>query len=231
VACAIQQSILPKIFPNRAEFELCASMIAARDIGGDFYDFFYIDENHLALVMADVSGKGIPAAIFMAVSRTLVKATALASDGTCSCLAKANELLCAESVDSMFVTLFYSILDIRTGQMRFANAGHNPPYVVHQDGTINTLVVNHGPALGAFPDITYNEASVIIQPGDILYLYTDGVTEATNISEQFYKTERLEGMLKSCAGLSVTDVEQKVLLDVKMFMAGAPQSDDITMMA
>ncbi|MBN1578997.1 MAG: SpoIIE family protein phosphatase [Chitinispirillaceae bacterium] len=234
VARNIQLSILPKDFPpfpGRDDVDIYASMNAARDVGGDFYDFFFIDDNRLGLVMADVSGKGIPASLFMAVSKTMIKAIALNGARAEDCIAAANNLLCQVSVDGMFVTVFYGILDVTTGQINYINAGHPSPCIIKKDGTVKQLVLTNGTALGVFEKINYTSGDVTIDDSDIIYLYTDGVNEAMDMHENQYTDKRLIERLKELGDSTVETVEQKITEDLKEHTRGAIQSDDITMMA
>lgn len=232
VAHEIQHAILPQHFRlninNAEEVNIHASMMAAKDVGGDFYDFFRIDENHFGFTIADVSGKGVPAALFMAVSRTLIKATGLRGIASNECMRIANDMLCGESVDSMFVTVFYGIYDIQTHTIDFTNAGHNQPYVIHNDGTIEPLPLAGNIALGAFDGMPYKNASYHMQPGDILTMYTDGVTEAINEAKVEYGDSRLENLLRTLAGSTSKEVVDAINASVKEYAGEEPQSDDIT---
>lgn len=233
VAREIQQAILPKTFPpfpERKDFDIFASMTAAKEVGGDFYDFFLIDKERLGFVIADVSGKGIPAAIFMAVSRTLLKATALKGINPGECLQYVNNLLCLESVSSMFVTLFYGILNTVTGEVEYANGGHNPPYLLTSDGKISELEKTGGIALGILEDMQFNTKTIQLKPNDAIFLFTDGVTEAFNVEDQLYSEERLEKLLNSLSRESVTEIANKIVADVHEYSTNVQQSDDITVL-
>ncbi|MBR2776488.1 MAG: SpoIIE family protein phosphatase [Prevotella sp.] len=234
IAQEIQHAILPRIFPpfpeNEQQLDIAASMTAAKDVGGDFYDFFRIDDNRIGFVIADVSGKGIPAAIFMAVSRTLLRATGIRGGSTSECMAYTNDLLAKESVDCMFVTVFYGIYDLTTGEITYCNAGHNPPYVIKRNGEVEALPNSQDPMVGAIDGMTYHEAKMKLDPGDALFLFTDGVTEATDINIEEFGEERLEDTLKDCTGHSCQETIDMVAEDVKAFVGEAEQSDDITML-
>jgi sigma-B regulation protein RsbU (phosphoserine phosphatase) len=184
VAREIQQAILPRVFPpfpeNEKELDLAALMTPAKDVGGDFYDFFRIDQNRIGIVMADVSGKGIPAAIFMAVSRTLIRTVGLQDYAPGKCLTKSNELLANESVDCMFVTVFYGIYHIDSGELEYCNGGHNSPYILHANGEIEMLPLSTNPIVGAVEGVDFTDDSTHLAIGDTLVMYTDGVNEATD---------------------------------------------------
>ena len=235
VAREIQQAILPRIFPpfpeETATMDIAASMNAAKDVGGDFYDFFRIDSDHIGFTIADVSGKGVPAAIFMAVARTLLRATGIRAVSPAECMTYANALLSQEAVNNMFVTVFYGIYNIRTGEVTYANAGHNPPYLVRADGSVEMLPLSKDIVAGAFDDFQYSQESLQLEPGDTLLLYTDGVTEAINTEDKEYGEGRLEKQLAQCSNLSCQEIIDKVKEDVKAFAGEAEQSDDITLFA
>src|SRR5207253_5013125 len=198
-AALIQQSILPgnfPPFPHRKDFELHAAMIPAKEVGGDLFDFFLLDDHHLGLVLGDVSGKGVPAALFMAVSRTLLRATAQRNLSPGDCLNQVNITLATQNPSHMFVTMFYGILDTRNGELRFANGGHNPPYLFTRDGEVRELPKEkNGMIVGMIEAARYQTDSVQISPGEALLVFTDGVTEAMDPKEQFYGEERLERVL------------------------------------
>jgi phosphoserine phosphatase RsbU/P len=229
----IQQAILPKNFPpfpERTEFSIFASMIAAKEVGGDFYDFFMIDNDRLGFVIGDVSGKGVPAAIFMAVSRTLIRATGLKGISTSECMGYVNKLLCNESVSCMFVTVFYGILNTGTGEIEYVNAGHNPPYLL-SGNRIEKVEMTGGTILGCLEDFKYQSKSIKLNPGEQLFLYTDGVTEAFNVSDQLYGEERLETYLQGKLEQSLEETVLGCIQEVAGYSTGTAQSDDITLMA
>jgi sigma-B regulation protein RsbU (phosphoserine phosphatase) len=232
VARDIQQAILPRSFDlplaDAGSIDIYASMHAAKDVGGDFYDFFPIDDHRIGFTIADVSGKGVPAAIFMAVSRTLIKATGVRDLASNECMMAANNILCGESVGSMFVTVFYGIYDLKTGLVDFTNAGHNPPYILHADGTVEMLKSECNLVLGAMEDIPYHNATLQMNPGDALVMYTDGVTEAENKEQAQFETTRLEAALAELKGATSRQIVDTINAKVKEFIDGAPQSDDIT---
>ncbi|TSA28316.1 MAG: response regulator [Bacteroidetes bacterium] len=230
----IQQAILPMEFPpfpHRKDFDIFASMQAAREVGGDFYDFFMIDNDHLGFVIGDVSGKGVPAAIFMAVSRTLIRATGLKGIPVDECIGYANHLLCNESVSCMFVTVFYGILDTCTGEIDYVNGGHNPPYLLRSGGTLEQVPLTGGTILGFLDHEQYKADKIKLGPGDTLYLYTDGVTEAFNKENEAFGEPRLESLLKEHRSASIQELVNITIGEVHQFSEGVPQSDDITLMA
>jgi sigma-B regulation protein RsbU (phosphoserine phosphatase) len=229
----IQQAILPKYFPpfpNRTDFGIYASMVAAKEVGGDFFDFFMIDEDRLGFVIGDVSGKGVPAAIFMAVSRTLIRATGLKGLPADECMNYVNKLLCNESVACMFVTVFYGILNTTNGEVEYVNGGHNPPYLL-SGSEIRKVEMTGGPILGCVEDFIYKSKTLKLKPGERLFLFTDGVTEAFNKHDQVYGDDRLEAFLLSRLSASIEDVVKDSMLEINAFSAGIEQSDDITYLA
>ncbi len=231
LAGSLQQSILPVVFPHEPDHVLHARMIPAREIGGDFYDFFRVDQHHLGVVMADVSGKGITAAMFMAVARTLLRFTALQGMEVGPCLAHVNNLLCADNEALMFVTTFYGILDLRSGRFTYSNGGHNPPFRVSAAGAVQTLPRTGGVALGLLESVGYDSREIGLDAGDSLLLYTDGVTEAMRASGELYDDERLERLLATQGGAEPRALLEAIVDDVRVFAQGAPQSDDITLLA
>lgn len=235
VASEIQHAILPRIFPpfpeNECEVDLAALMRAAKDVGGDFYDFFRIDKEHIGLVMADVSGKGIPAAIFMAVSRTLIRAIGLQGFSPEVCITKANDLLCCESAESMFVTVFYAIYNIYTGELEYCNGGHNSPFILRADGRLEQMPMSTNCLVGVIEGCSYTKEKMKINVGDTLLMYTDGVNEAFNVNLEEYGEARMEKILRTLNGKTCREIIDGQLEDVKRFAEGAEQSDDITIMA
>ena len=234
VAREIQHAILPRTFKLKMEdadaVDIYASMVAAKDVGGDFYDFFPIDDHRIGFTMADVSGKGVPAAIFMAVSRTLIKATGLRGIPSNECMQTVNNMLCDESVDSMFVTVFYGIYNLKTGAIDFTNAGHNPPYILHADGSVKMLESKCNLVLGAVEGMPFQNESLQLGQGDTLVMYTDGVTEAENIDHQQFCEPRLEAALAELKGATSEEIVTAINAKVKEFAGEAPQSDDITLL-
>lgn len=233
IAREIQQSILPKVFPafpHRHDFDIYASMIAAQEVGGDFYDYFLIDNDRLGLVIGDVSGKGIPAAIFMAVSRTLLRATGLKGHSPVECMNYVNDLLCNESNACMFVTVIYGILNLKTAEFEYVLAGHNPPYIIGNDSRFQKLPMTGNTIMGCFDDYEYSSRKIQLQAGDTLFLYTDGVTEAFNNTQEAYGENRLEDYLKANKDVPLNDITHGVVEEVNQFSLGVPQSDDITIL-
>jgi sigma-B regulation protein RsbU (phosphoserine phosphatase) len=233
-AARIQQSILPQTFPpfpDREEFDIYAQMTPAKEVGGDFYDFFFIDHDRLAFVIGDVSGKGVPAAIFMAVSRTLLKAIATQVVNPGESLRRINAMLIPESNGRMFVTIFYGVLNTRTGEVQFSFGGHNPPYIKRKEGQIERINQESGFLLGMLDDMEYDVHKITLHPGDTILLYTDGVTEAMNGNAELFEESRLEASLMRLNGSPLKDMLDGINADLMSFAAGAPQADDITMLA
>jgi len=233
-ARAIQHSLLPGIFPpfpDRTDFEIHAQMTSARAVGGDFFDFFLIDDDDLGFMIGDVSGKGTPAALYMAMTHTHVKTVALRGMAPEECMAEVNRILRKDNASSMFATCFYGILNTRTGELRYSNAGHNPPYLIGSSGSITPLDPRGGAPLGLLPHKEYQGASAQLGLGDGLFLYTDGVPEANNSELEDFSNERLVEVLRAAAALPSREVIDTVNSRLLGFTAGAPQSDDITMLA
>ena len=229
----IQQAILPAVFPpfpGRTEFSIYANMIAAKEVGGDFFDFFMIDNDRLGFVIGDVSGKGVTAAIFMAVSRTLIRATGLKGISTDECMDYVNRLLCSESVSCMFVTVFYGILNTFSGEVEYVNAGHNPPYV-RSGNELRKVEMTGGTILGCIEGFKYHSKKLQLLPGDLLFLYTDGVTEAFDSKDDQFGELRLENFLLTHQTEPIEGIVKDCIQDVTRFSTGVPQSDDITVLA
>lgn len=230
-AAEIQQSILPGPLPREgpaARVDLHAEMHPARDIGGDFYDYFLIGDDRLALTVADVSGKGTPAALFMAVARTVMRG--LAGGDMADGIAAANRLLATDNAACMFVTLFHGVLDLASGHLRYCNAGHNPPYLLRAAGDRSTLGAT-GIPFGIDAEMPYRIDETRLGPGDALFLFTDGITEAFNAAGEEFGDARLEAALEAGRGGSATDLVRGVLAATAAFAAEAEQSDDITGLA
>jgi sigma-B regulation protein RsbU (phosphoserine phosphatase) len=234
VAHEIQMSMVPQTFPpfpDRNEFSIHAALHPSREVGGDFYDFFFIDENRLCVCIGDVSGKGVPAALFMAVARTLIKARAIDDISTASILTRVNDELSRDNKAYMFVTIWFAILDVRTGTLLYTNAGHNPPYIKQKNGDSKRMDNLHGPVIGAQPGLAYKEDSTRLAPQDILLMYTDGVTEARNREKEFFTEDQLVALLSSREYESMEELVQSTVAEVKRFEDGAEQFDDITVLA
>ncbi len=233
MATQIQSSMLPSEFPpfpNRREFDVYASMDPAREVGGDFYDFFLIDDDHLCLVMADVSGKGIPAALFMMISKVILQSYAAMGQSAGAILSKANEALCANNQMDMFVTVWLGILEISTGRVTAANAGHEYPVLKRAGGAYELYKDKHGFVLGGMEDMIYREYELRLGPGDRLFLYTDGVPEATNAQEELFGAERMVEALNRLPDAPPKQVLENVRRAVDEFVRGAEQFDDLTML-
>lgn len=234
IAREIQETILPKTFPPFPElksFDIYAYMNAAQYVGGDFYDFFRIDQDRLGFIIADVSGKGVPAAIFMAISRTVIRTIALSENSAAMCMQRSNTFLCQENANDMFVTVFYGILDIHTGSITYCNAGHNPPILIKKDNTVISVPLTNDFVLGELEDMAYHEKTLQLMPGDNLLLYTDGITEAMNIRKEQYGEKRLADYCRNLAGKSPKEIIEKITETVGEFVIGAVQSDDITLLS
>lgn len=233
IAHDIQMSLLPQLpvpFPGKGRLDLYALMEPAREVGGDFFDFFWLDEQRLCLVIADVSGKGVPAALFMAVSKTLLKVIASQETSPAAMLTRLNGQLAADNEQSMFVTLFCAVIDTDSGLMTYANAGHNPPLLLPQEGRPAFLASKRQLVIGAMEDALYQDEGRMLEPGDLLLLYTDGVTEAMNPAEEIFGEAHLLETLQLLQGQCVIDLLGCTLASIKAFGGTAPQSDDITLM-
>jgi sigma-B regulation protein RsbU (phosphoserine phosphatase) len=230
----IQMSMLPLIFPafpDREDFSIYAKLLPAREVGGDFYDFFFIDEQRFCFLIGDVSGKGVPAALFMAVTKTLIKARSTDDYSTASILTHVNDEVSADNKACMFVTLFICILNLKTGELVYTNAGHNPPFIQRGNGIFERLDTLHGPVIGAVDDLTYRENQTTLTSGDSILLYTDGVTEAMDVSGNLFSEQRLVECVSSHQGGSTENVVHSVVEAVKQFEGAADQADDITVLA
>ncbi len=234
VATQIQADMLPRIFPpfpDRKEFDIFASMSPAKEVGGDFYDFFLIDDDHLGLVMADVSGKGVPAALFMVITKTLIKNRAQMGGGPAEILRYVNEQLCEGNDAELFVTVWFAILEISTGKGKAANAGHEHPVLCRANGSYDLVKYTHSPAVAVMEGIPFKEHSFELHPGDTLFVYTDGVTEATNADNQLFGTDRMLEALNKEPDASPQRLLRNVRNGINRFVGSAPQFDDITMLA
>ena len=233
VATHIQSSMLPSIFPafpERNEFDIYATMDPAKEVGGDFYDFFMVDERHLAIVVADVSGKGVPAALFMVIAKTLIKDHTQPDSDLGKVFTKVNELLCESNSEGLFVTAFEGVLDLVTGEFRFVNAGHEMPFICKKDGTYEPYQIRPGFVLAGMEGMRYKAGVMTLEPGDKVFQYTDGVTEATDKDNQLYGMERLKTILNKNISAKPIELLPEVKQDIDLFVGEAPQFDDITMM-
>ena len=233
LASDIQAHMLPCIFPafpDYDEFDIYATMTPAKEVGGDFYDFFMTDENHLAFVMADVSGKGVPAALFMVIAKTLIKNYAQMGQEPGQVFTTVNRLLCDGNDAGLFVTAWIGILDLESGLLKYANAGHNPPLIKKAGGQFEYLRSRPGFVLAGMDTTRYRQSEMVLNPGDRIFLYTDGVTEATDSSQQLYGEDRLESLLNRCQADTAEEMLADLKNDIDSFVCEAPQFDDITML-
>ena len=230
VANKMQQAILPTVFPATDAYQTYGSMTPAREVGGDFFDITPLDDGRIGLAIADVSDKGVPAALFMMSSRTLLKGSAIGLGQPGNILREVNDLLYADNETMMFVTLLYAVYDPATGQLTYANGGHNLPVIVHADGSSDILPGTDGIALAVLPGADYEQRSITIAPGDSVIFYTDGVTEAVNVEGEEFGMERLSAVFAAGGAPDCQSATQAVLDAVKDFAGEAPQFDDITCM-
>jgi len=230
IAGGIQQSFLPESPPRIEGVELAALNVPAKEVGGDFYDFIPVSQDKWGLVIADVSGKGVPAALFMALSRTLVRANTVGNLTAAQAIRRANDLIVEDDRVNMFVTLFYSVLDPAGRTLTYVNAGHNPPFMLRRDGRGIALLEAKGIALGVMPDIGLEEREISLREGDMVVLYTDGVTEAINNKEQQFGKERLISIAEKNCNLPASELVKRIQQEITEFSQGQPQFDDLTLM-
>ncbi len=233
LAARIQLSMLPDAagaFPERGDFRLDASMDPAREVGGDFYDFFLIDDDHLCISIADVSGKGVPAALMMMAAKILLASFAVSGKSPAEILAATNDAICSNNAAQMFVTVWLGILELSTGTLTAANAGHEYPAIRHSGGAFELLKDRHGLVLGAMENLRYRDYTIRLEPGAKIFVYTDGVPEAMGPNEELFGTGRMLAALGSCAGLSPREILARVRGAVDAFAAGTEQYDDLTML-
>ena len=233
IAHDIQMSILPKVFPpfpDRKEFDIYAVIEPAREVGGDLYDFFFVDEAHLCFVVGDVSGKGVPASIFMAVTKTLIKGKSLWDADPGKILTKVNKDLNQGNDACMFVTIYIGILNVRTGELLYANGGHNPPFIIRGENNVEFLPVSKDLVVGVMEDVAYKTDRVQLNAGDSIFIYTDGVTEAMNERAELFSEGRLKNRLIELQGKAVQEIIEGITEEIHSFALGVEQSDDITML-
>lgn len=239
IASGIQRSLIPsnfKPFINQDNFVIYGEMIPAKEVGGDLFDFFPLDDHRLGFVVADVSGKGVPAALFMTMTRALICGFAFKTETASECIALTNLALCNKNDASVFVTAFYGVLDVKTGELNYCNAGHNPPLIISKDGTLKEIGRQEGLPLGITASLEeskelYQDKKVALKDEDILFLYTDGVTEAQNSKRELFQEERLKKFLSASAHLPVEKLVKELNKAIKAFEGDAKQSDDITILA
>ncbi len=233
IATHIQTSMLPcnfPAFPERKEFDVYASMTPAREVGGDFYDFFMVDEKHLAVVMADVSDKGVPAALFMVIGKTLIKDHTRPNEDLGEVFTKVNNLLCESNSEGLFITAFEGVLNLETGDFNFVNAGHEMPFICRAGSEFSVEKIKPGFVLAGMENIKYHAGNFKLEIGDKIYQYTDGVTEATNANKELYGMKRLEDALNMVKDRTPQEILAGVKADIDNFVGNAPQFDDITML-
>ena len=233
LATTIQSDMLPNIFPafpEREEFDIYASMDPAKEVGGDFYDFFFVDDTHLGMAIADVSGKGIPAALFMMVSKIVIQQYTMQGLGPKAALEAANRTVCENNKEDMFVTVWLGVLTLETGELKAANAGHECPAIGKPGKGFSLLKDPHGLVIGAFEYSKYKEYEIQLEPGDKLFVYTDGVPEAGGTRSDMYGTERMLKALNSCPDAEPEELLKRMRADVDAFVGDEPQFDDLTML-
>jgi sigma-B regulation protein RsbU (phosphoserine phosphatase) len=233
LATEIQASMLPHVFPpfpDRKEIDLYASMDPAREVGGDFYDFFLIDVDHLGIVIADVSGKGVPAALFMMESKIILENNAAPGRSPAEILAMTNETICANNTMEMFVSVWLGILELSTGKLRAANAGHEYPVITNEEGEFELLKDKHGLVIGAMEGMRFRNYEVQLAPGTKLFVYTDGVPEATDANDELFGNERMVEALNRAKDAPPQEILRRVRMEVDEFVGEAEQFDDLTML-
>ncbi len=233
IAHDIQMGILPKTFPafpDRHEFDIYATVEPAKEVGGDLYDFFFMDDDHFCFTVGDVSGKGVPAALFMAITKTLIKTKATKGLKAENILIRVNEDLSLDNPSVMFVTLFLGILNIRTGELDYCNGGHNPPYLIHTNGNLEPMETTNGMALGVMEDFQYTSKKIVLEKGTTIFMYTDGITDAMSEREELFSEERLEKELSVLKDKSTKEMAAGIMERIRIFTEGVPQFDDITML-
>lgn len=230
----IQQLFIPNRFPafsKRKDIEIYGTMLPANNVGGDLYDFFLIDNDHIGFVIGDISGKGVPAAMFMAMSRSVIRSVAMKGMSPEKTMYEANNLLVEDSQNAMFITVFYGILDMRTGNLQYTNAGHGNPLVIFKNGPVIELEGTGNVVLAAMEDLSYDTKSFTLNEGDTILLYTDGVTDALNESNTEFTKANLIKLLENSGNLSVKEINELIVAGVKKFSEKQSQADDLTMLA
>ena len=233
IATHIQSSMLPCIFPafpERQEFDIYAQMTPAKEVGGDFYDFFMVDERHIAIVMADVSGKGVPAALFMVIAKTLIKDHTLPGRDLGEVFTTVNNILCESNSEGLFVTAFEGVLDLATGEFAFVNAGHEVPYLCKKSAGFKPYKIKPCFVLAGMENMKYSSGKITLDVGDKIFQYTDGVTEATNSENELYGAKRLNTVLNGAGRKTPCEIIKDVKNDIDTFVGDADQFDDITML-
>ncbi|MCD7729452.1 MAG: PP2C family protein-serine/threonine phosphatase [Clostridia bacterium] len=233
VAANIQKSMLPCIFPafpDREDFDIYASMDPAKEVGGDFYDFFMVDDTHVAVVMADVSGKGIPAALFMVIGKTLIKDHTQPGRDLGEIFTEVNKLLCESNSEGLFITAFEGVIDLETGKFTYVNAGHEMPCICKAGGEFTSFKVPHGFVLAGMETVKYHSGEIQLDEGDMIFLHTDGVTEATDAKYNLYGKERMLAVLNENKDKPLNEILSSVKADIDNFAQGVAQFDDITML-
>lgn len=233
LAAKIQRSILPSdfpAFPEHEEFELYAMMTPAREVGGDFYDFFFVDDDLLAVIVADVADKGVPAALFSMISRTIFRSITKQRKSPSQVMTEANNLLCEENDTGMFVTAFLAYYHLPTGRLTYSNGGHNPAWLFGPNGVCQESIYKHGPALGVIPGLRYKEDADTLEAGQVLVIFTDGVTEACSPDDEFFGVDRFTKLVCNCESLKLSQMFDRIDKDLKKFQQGN-LFDDITVLA
>ena len=231
LAKTLQEAVLPHDFPFHPAYEVNAYMRAARQVGGDFYDYYSLDDNRVGLLIADVSGKGVPAAFIMSMSAAIMKTVAQTERAPRLVLTEVNRRLCEHGIQGLFVTMFYGIVDIRTGQLTYSNGGHNNPYIVKSGGGVQMLEPTNNLVVAAFEETRYVQKEAVLAPGDTLFLYTDGFTEAFNAEHEMFHETRLIESLNKAHDQPLENLIETLLDDVQAFVGSHEQSDDLTCLA
>ncbi|MCY4185700.1 MAG: SpoIIE family protein phosphatase [Rhodobacteraceae bacterium] len=228
IADKMQQSILPRIFPSGENYKLAGTILSAKNVGGDFFDIINCGEGKFGVVIADVSGRGVPAAMFMMSSRTLIKGAAIGNKNPSDVLKEVNRLLVEDNLTGMFVSVFYCVVDTITGQISYSNGGHNPPLIVKPDGSSMFLTAESGVALGMFEEIEFKDHQFALEPNDRVVFYTNGITETMNSKDELFGINGLRQAVKSNKDLNIAQFNEAIVGNVREFSKDVPQSDDLT---